>query len=109
MRGLAIQNPRSDYPPLYYYHPKYCCVTLNISLRFQDMGNLKVPIFTARPDQVEADQNAWKKLGGQKIEFLLAILPEKLGTLPIIFNLFYYFAISSSFYSRCCHSDMLII
>nr|TKW34679.1 hypothetical protein SEVIR_2G321800v2 [Setaria viridis] len=51
-----------------------------------NMDNLRLPIFTARPDQVEADlrmryQDARNKLGGQKIDLLLAILPEKNGSL----------------------------
>jgi eukaryotic translation initiation factor 2C len=50
------------------------------------MDDLRLPIFTARPDQVEADlrvcyNDARNKLGGQKIDLLLAILPEKNGSL----------------------------
>ncbi|KAG2636867.1 protein argonaute 18-like [Panicum virgatum] len=46
------------------------------------MDELKLPIFTARPGQVEADlskhcQDAWNMLGGKKIGLLLAILPDK--------------------------------
>ncbi|CAL5072794.1 unnamed protein product [Urochloa decumbens] len=51
-----------------------------------NMDNLRLPIYTARPDQVEIDlrmryQDARNKLGGQKIDLLLAILPEKNGSL----------------------------
>ncbi|CAN6225484.1 unnamed protein product [Urochloa humidicola] len=51
-----------------------------------NMDNLRLPIFAARPDQVETDlrmryQEARNKLGGQKIDLLLAILPEKNGSL----------------------------
>ena len=58
----------------------------NIPLCFQVMDELKLPIFTARPGQVEADlskhcQDAWNMLGGKKIGLLLAILPDKNGSL----------------------------
>ncbi|XP_025802711.1 protein argonaute 18-like [Panicum hallii] len=51
-----------------------------------DMDELKLPIFIARPSQVEADlskrcQDARNLLGGQKIGLLLAILPDKNGSL----------------------------
>jgi eukaryotic translation initiation factor 2C len=47
---------------------------------------LKLPIFTARPDQVEDDigicyQEAQKELRDQKIDLLLAILPDENGSL----------------------------
>jgi hypothetical protein len=47
---------------------------------------LKLPIFTARPDQVEDGihkcyQEAKNKLKDQKIDLLLAILPDKNGSL----------------------------
>ena len=64
----------------------------NIPLCFQVMDELKLPIFTARPGQVEADlskhcQDAWNMLGGKKIGLLLAILPDKNGSL--YGNIFY--------------------
>ena len=64
----------------------------NIPLCFQGMDELKLPIFTARPGQVEADlskhcQDAWNMLRGQKIGLLLAILPDKNGSL--YGNIFY--------------------
>uniref|UniRef100_A0A804UJL2 PAZ domain-containing protein n=2 Tax=Zea mays TaxID=4577 RepID=A0A804UJL2_MAIZE len=51
-----------------------------------DMDNLRLPIYTARPEQAETDirrlyQDAWNKLRGQKFDLLLAILPEKNGSL----------------------------
>ena len=47
---------------------------------------MKLPIFTARPDQVEDDiricyQEAQKELIDQKIDLLLAILPDNNGSL----------------------------
>ena len=47
---------------------------------------MKFPIFTARPDQVEDGirkcyQEAKNKLRHQKIDLLLAILPDKNGSL----------------------------
>ena len=47
---------------------------------------MKLPIFTARPDQVEDDihlcyQEAQKELMDQKIDLLLAILPDNNGSL----------------------------
>jgi len=47
---------------------------------------LKLPIFTARPDQVELGiricyQEAQNKLRDQKIDLLLAILPDENGGL----------------------------
>jgi eukaryotic translation initiation factor 2C len=47
---------------------------------------LKLPIFTARPDQVEDGigicyQEAQKELRDQKIDLLLAILPDENGSL----------------------------
>ncbi|KAF8700757.1 hypothetical protein HU200_034113 [Digitaria exilis] len=50
------------------------------------MDNLKLPVYLARPEQVEADlrmcyQDARNKLRGHKIDLLLAILPEKNGSL----------------------------
>jgi hypothetical protein len=57
-----------------------------IPLSFQDMDNLRLPIYTARPEQAETDlrrlyQDARNKLRGQKFDLLLAILPEKNGSL----------------------------
>jgi hypothetical protein len=57
-----------------------------IPLWFQDMDNLRLPIYTARPEQAETDlrrlyQDARNKLRGQKFDLLLAILPEKNGSL----------------------------
>ncbi|CAD6213820.1 unnamed protein product [Miscanthus lutarioriparius] len=51
-----------------------------------EFANLKLPIFTARPDQVEDGirkcyQEAKNKLRHQKIDLLLAILPDKNGSL----------------------------
>uniref|UniRef100_A0A0A9GCU2 AGO911 n=1 Tax=Arundo donax TaxID=35708 RepID=A0A0A9GCU2_ARUDO len=51
-----------------------------------DIVDLRLPIFTLRPDQVEADlprchQEVQKMLRGQKIDLLLAILPDKNGGL----------------------------
>ncbi|CAD6223817.1 unnamed protein product [Miscanthus lutarioriparius] len=51
-----------------------------------DFDNLKLPIFTARPDQVEHDihicyQEVQNKLRDQKIDLLLAILPDENGSL----------------------------
>ncbi|KAJ1290853.1 hypothetical protein BS78_02G274600 [Paspalum vaginatum] len=50
------------------------------------MDNSRLPIYTARPDLVEAElhrcyQDARHKLRGQKIDLLLAVLPEKNGSL----------------------------
>ena len=47
---------------------------------------MKLPIFTTRPDQVEDDiricyQEAQKELIDQKIDLLLAILPDNNGSL----------------------------
>lgn len=52
----------------------------------QELDNLKLPIFTARPDQVEDDirtcyQGAQNNLRGQKIDLLLAVLPDKNSSL----------------------------
>lgn len=57
-----------------------------ILLWFQRMDNLKLPIFAARPAHVQADlhkccQDARNKLRVNKIDLLLAILPEKNGCL----------------------------
>ncbi|XP_066392625.1 protein argonaute PNH1-like [Miscanthus floridulus] len=51
-----------------------------------DMDNLRLPIYLVRPEQVENDlhrlcQDAENKLRVQKIDLLLAILPEKNGNL----------------------------
>ncbi|KAF8759230.1 hypothetical protein HU200_010260 [Digitaria exilis] len=51
-----------------------------------ELDNLKLPIFTARPDQVEDDirtcyQGAQNNLRGQKIDLLLAVLPDKNSSL----------------------------
>ncbi|CAN6175364.1 unnamed protein product [Urochloa humidicola] len=51
-----------------------------------DFADLKLPIFTARPGQVEDDiclcyQKVQNKLKDQKIDLLLAILPDKNGRL----------------------------
>ncbi|CAD6218119.1 unnamed protein product [Miscanthus lutarioriparius] len=51
-----------------------------------DMDNLRLPIYLVRPEQVETDlhrlcQDARNKLRVQKIDLLLAILPEKNGNL----------------------------
>lgn len=51
-----------------------------------DLADLKLPIFTARPDQVEDDirtcyQKVQNKLRDQKIDLLLAILPDENGSL----------------------------
>ncbi|KAG2636871.1 protein argonaute 18-like isoform X3 [Panicum virgatum] len=51
-----------------------------------ELADLKLPIFTTRPDQVEDDiricyQEAQKELIDQKIDLLLAILPDNNGSL----------------------------
>ncbi|RLM84530.1 protein argonaute 18-like [Panicum miliaceum] len=51
-----------------------------------ELADLKLPVFTARPDQVEDDiricyQEAQKELRDQKIDLLLAILPDNNGSL----------------------------
>ncbi|EER97198.1 hypothetical protein BDA96_02G314900 [Sorghum bicolor] len=51
-----------------------------------DMDNLRIPIYAVRPEQVETDlhklcHDAGNRLRVQKIDLLLAILPEKNGNL----------------------------
>ncbi|PAN13868.1 hypothetical protein PAHAL_2G369600 [Panicum hallii] len=51
-----------------------------------ELADLKLPVLTARPDQVEDDiricyQEAQKELRDQKIDLLLAILPDNNGSL----------------------------
>ena len=69
---------------------------------------MKFPIFTARPDQVEHDiricyQEAQNKLRDQKIDLLLAILPDENGSLYgiVVFMTGY---IVSSLLLHICHA-----
>lgn len=76
-----------------------------ILLWFQHMDNLKLPVYLARPEQVEADlrmcyQDARNKLRGHKIDLLLAILPEKNGSL--------YGNTSSSKVANCFFTDYVM-
>ena len=67
---------------------------------------MKLPIFTARPDQVEDDihicyQEAQKELMDQKIDLLLAILPDNNGSL---YGNVYVGYIVSSLLLHICHA-----
>ena len=67
---------------------------------------MKLPIFTTRPDQVEDDiricyQEAQKELIDQKIDLLLAILPDNNGSL---YGNVYVGYIVSSLLLHICHA-----